>query len=52
MATLTVIPYDMVINVHAKGSDRWVKWTIPTMSIPHEDRRFPADPVGLVGSAW
>ena len=33
-------------------TDGWEKQTIPTMSSPHEDRRFPGHPVGLVGSAW
>ena len=42
MATTTLVPYDMVINVHVKGSDRWVKQTVHTMSIPYEDRRIPA----------
>ena len=42
MATITLVPYDMVINVHVKGSDGWVKQTVPTMSVPCEDRRIPA----------
>ena len=40
-----------VINTKALA-DGWVKWAIPTMSIPYEDSGFPVGPVGLVGSAW